>query len=109
MSELPLNLPAPTKKHLARKLPEGWMPDQRVIEDIKRQFPWLNLELEHANFTDYWLSKTGRNSAKLDWNRTWRQWMRTAADRVPDWKRQQLSRNGTVPFGGRPESNGVAW
>lgn len=36
---------------------------------------------EHEKFMDYWRSAPGAKGVKLDWPATWRNWMRTAAER----------------------------
>ena len=35
---------------------------------------------EAENFRDYWLAKPGSGGVKLDWSRTWKRWVRTAAE-----------------------------
>jgi hypothetical protein len=37
--------------------------------------------VEHEKFMDYWRSAPGAKGVKLDWPATWRNWMRTAAER----------------------------
>src|SRR5690606_12878730 len=36
------------------------------------------VRIEAAKFRDYWISKTGQQATKLDWQATWRNWCRTA-------------------------------
>lgn len=36
---------------------------------------------EHDRFVDYWVAQPGQKGIKTDWPATWRNWMRTAADR----------------------------
>lgn len=48
----------------------------------------LGLSLSQANrecdkFLDFWRGKSGQNGTKLDWPATWRNWCRTAAERLP--------------------------
>lgn len=38
---------------------------------------------EADRFRDYWISKSGRDGTKLDWQATWRNWCRTFIDRNP--------------------------
>ena len=35
---------------------------------------------ELANFRDHWLAKAGPDARKVDWNATWRKWVRKAAE-----------------------------
>jgi len=39
-------------------------------------------DIELEKFQNYWLAKTGPNATKLDWDRTWRNWVHTAAPRA---------------------------
>ena len=36
---------------------------------------------EWAKFCDYWNAKSGKDAAKLDWQATWRNWLRNASER----------------------------
>ena len=58
------------------RLPDGWMPSPAVKAQIASERPDLDLRREHENFTDYWRSVAGRTGVKLDWDATWRRWMR---------------------------------
>ena len=53
-----------------------WYPTQTVIDTIKNEYPNLDLRAEHNDFTDYWLGVSGQRGTKLDWDATWRKWMR---------------------------------
>lgn len=66
-----------------QRLPEGWNPDREVIDQMRREFPGVDLQAEHAKFTDYWQAKAGRDAVKLDWNATWRNWIRSARPGAP--------------------------
>lgn len=65
------------------RLPDNWMPAQAVIDDMKVECPGIDLESEHRKFVDYWTAKTGQQATKLDWEATWRNWIRRAAERLP--------------------------
>jgi len=67
---------------------------------------------ERDKFRDYWASKAGQHGVKLDWAATWRNWCRTATDRLPrsgappqravtlaDVTADLLGRNGTIGHG----------
>ena len=41
----------------------------------------VDLYAEHRRFVDHWRSAPGQKGVKLDWRATWRNWMRTAAER----------------------------
>jgi hypothetical protein len=51
-------------------LPKEW-------EDwAKQERPDLNLQSVGEQFRDYWSAKAGSGSTKLDWQATWRNWVR---------------------------------
>lgn len=51
-----------------------WATENGLSEDDARR--------EADRFRDYWLAKSGKDAAKLDWQATWRNWVRKAvADR----------------------------
>jgi len=52
------------------ELPKDW-------EDwAKQERPDLNLQSVGEQFRDYWSAKAGSGSTKLDWQATWRNWVR---------------------------------
>lgn len=69
----------------ATRIPEGFVP----TEEMRRWFADEKLaavidgKAEHEKFVDYWLGAPGLKGRKLDWPATWRNWMRTAAERAP--------------------------
>lgn len=103
-NRFPTNRPEPSLNHpepkggetSARKqghrLPENWTPPKDVWDDVAQKCPNVDLNEEHENFTDYWLSKTGKDATKLDWSRTWRSWMR----RSEKWAKQKGGRTPSV-------------
>jgi len=88
----------PTQKTVAKRgtrVTEDWFPSDRAVLDIRHQFPWMTpaqIHAEHQKFIDFWLSKAGKDAAKLDWDRTWRNWMRTAAERMPRARANRMSK-----------------
>ena len=54
------------------------MPKQSTIEAMRQECPNVDLELEHKKFVDYWTAATGSKATKLDWDATWRNWIRNA-------------------------------
>lgn len=57
------------------RLPDEWR------AWVKAEFPQVDAGLEAATFADYWHAKTGQDATKADWYATWRNWIRTAANR----------------------------
>lgn len=66
-----------TKK--GTRIKPDWMPTQAVIDTLRSEYPDFDLRSEHADFVDYWLAKPGQAGLKLDWDATWRRWMRKNA------------------------------
>lgn len=82
------------------RLPEDWQPTQKLIETARQEgLTDAQIERELARFRDYWLAATGRNATKRDWDATFRNWVREAADR------QRRSR-GSSTGGHGPSSGG---
>lgn len=48
-----------------------------------------DVRAEAGRFADFWLSKSGQDATKVDWRRTWQNWIRTAAERKR-WKRRRI-------------------
>jgi len=62
-----LNPPSP-RANKGKRLPEDWHP--RAEDGLDNQ--------ELAKFRDYWKAVPGQKGIKLDWDATWRNWLRTA-------------------------------
>jgi hypothetical protein len=85
------------------RLPEGWEPTDKTLDWCAHELipggRWSEssrvfIRREHAKFTDYWTAKAGRDAVKLDWDATWRNWMRRAFERF----------GGNAPTSGAPVS-----
>ena len=56
--------------------------------------PDLDFDLEHRKFADYWIAQPGAKGRKVDWNATWRNWIRNARvdksrqEYKPGWKKR---------------------
>lgn len=70
---------APTKRGC--RLPSDWMPKDHIHETY---------ELE--KFRDYWASVPGQRGMKLDWDATWRNWMKNSQERRRVPKENYLDR-----------------
>ena len=78
----------------AYRLPEGWEPPRPVIDTMLAEHPWLteqDLWRMHLRFTDYWRGVGGQRGRKLDWDATWRNWVRRDAERSAPRGRQPSS------------------
>lgn len=79
---VPVDKPKPAKRtDRGTRLEDGWMPTQRVIDQMRQECPHVNLEYEHRKFTDYWQSTPGAKGRKTNWDATWRNWIRRASER----------------------------
>jgi hypothetical protein len=56
------------------------MPSTAVVDIIKTECPNVDLKAEHVKFVDYWIAKSGKDAVKLDWDATWRNWIRRAGE-----------------------------
>lgn len=62
-----------------KRLPEDWtLPREWGEWALGEGWPEAVIRSEAAKFKDYWISKSGRDAAKLDWQATWRNWMRNS-------------------------------
>lgn len=57
------------------ELPEDWR------EWARKHGNGLDLDLEADKFRDYWTAKSGNQATKVNWQATWRNWIRTALER----------------------------
>jgi Helix-turn-helix domain len=62
----------------ATRLESDWIPDAELIAEMRAECPTIDLQAEHRKFVDFWCSKSGKDATKLDWRRTWRNWIRNA-------------------------------
>ena len=74
---------APEKPSISKKgtrLSPGWLPSSEdhsvAVATLNRQ----RADAEVAKFRDYWVAKAGKDGCKLDWDATWRNWVRRAAE-----------------------------
>ena len=69
----------PARKR-ATRIPENFTPSPEVIEAMRAECPRVDLEAENRKFVDYWTAKAGKDATKLNWDATWRNWIRRAKD-----------------------------
>lgn len=111
-----LAIPAPRKQARATTLPDGWVPDKSVIDQMRAEHPNIDLRAEHMKFTDYFNSVAGARGRKRDWNATWRNWIRKAAEYAPqvqedalDVARRMAAREQAEPTIFDNEQKGIEW
>jgi len=69
-TETDKNIPplSPQRGTKGTRLASDWQPSSDLNQD----------QFELARFRDYWIAKAGKDAVKLDWDATWRNWLRKA-------------------------------
>lgn len=67
------------------EMPQEWIDDAAERLSIDRGY----LQRESERFADYWMAQPGSKGVKLNWQATWRNWVRNAVDRNPGLVKQQ--------------------
>ena len=72
-----LALNQPTARARGTRLDRAWVPDPA----FHRKSGWTDAEAAEVleEFRDYWCAKPGAVACKLDWQATWRNWLRKEA------------------------------
>ena len=73
---------APSRKKGTR-LPDDWQVSEALQAWVKEQGLRIDWRAETEQFRDYWRAKPGAAGVKLDWDATWRKWMRKAERDLP--------------------------
>ncbi|WP_375683356.1 MULTISPECIES: hypothetical protein [unclassified Bartonella] len=87
------NVPEKAKRSKANRgcrLPDDFEPDYDFA--IEAGLPSERVKVEIAKFRDYWRSKAGANATKIDWQATWRNWVRRAIEGLE--KTKNTNNNG---------------
>lgn len=64
------------------RLPDDWKPSDKLMGwALGENIDSLTIERETAKFKDWWPAQPGQKGVKLDWDRTWKNWLRTAKER----------------------------
>lgn len=58
------------------RLPADWKPSDDQIAFCKAERPDLHPVATGDRFRDYWIAQPGSKGVKLDWDATWRNWVR---------------------------------
>lgn len=85
-ADLPTNgKPKSNLKAKGTRLPEGFtVPDDWIqwAEHEAKHLTKTGIAREALTFVDFWIAKPGKDGVKLDWQATWRNWIRRA-DKEP--------------------------
>lgn len=65
------------------RLSPDWSPSEQDRSAAKQEgLSELEIDKEALRFRDYWIGRAGSGGVKLDWSATWRNWIRTAAEKL---------------------------
>lgn len=73
--------PNGSSKKRGCRLPADFAPDLEWA--VGQGLTLSQAQTEAAKFADYWLSAAGAKGVKTDWPATWRNWVRSALERLP--------------------------
>ena len=85
----------------ARLLPD-WVLPEEWRDWAQQERPDLDPQVTAERFRDYWTARPGAGGRKLDWQATWRNWvreeraappLRAVKGAEPEWRREQRERN----------------
>ncbi|MCS5479792.1 helix-turn-helix domain-containing protein [Corynebacterium sp. YIM 101645] len=82
------------------RIPENFFPSEQAIRTVRRTFPGMQpafMDYEHQKFVDHFTAASGPRGVKKDWDATWRNWMRTAVDRLPTSQKSAMFGQGPTP------------
>jgi len=72
--------PAASKR--GARLPEPFVLTAEMKIWARETVPEVDIRDQTQRFVDYWRAQPGQRGVKLDWLATWRNWMRSARDRM---------------------------
>lgn len=86
-------------RRTATRIPDDFAPTEalRAWFVAEQLSSCIDGRIEHEKFMDYWRAAPGAKGRKQDWPATWRNWMRTAAERSG-----RRPSNALVPTSGAP-------
>lgn len=103
LKEPPPLIPAAARRK-ATRVPDDFRPDESMRAWYRENVgALLDGRVEHEKFMDYWRAMPGVRGQKLDWPATWRNWMRSAAERV-----SRRVGSAVVPVSGSPYRPGAS-
>jgi hypothetical protein len=76
------------------RVPDDFQPDEKMRAWFRTEgigAAGVDGRVEHERFMDFWRGKPGSGGVKLDWPATWRNWMRSAAERANQYGSRPVS------------------
>jgi uncharacterized protein YdaU (DUF1376 family) len=86
----------PVEGKRGTRLPNDWELPKEWSDWAAQQRPELDIPLSAAKFADYWHAQPGAKGLKLDWQATWRNWIRGEKTQTANANRLDVS-SMTVP------------
>jgi uncharacterized protein YdaU (DUF1376 family) len=85
-----------TRESRATRLPLDWEPSDDLIAFMRKERPDLNPSHTIMKFCNYWQAKSGKDATKLDWDKTFQNWVLAENER-----KAKPVIAGLDPFAGR--------
>lgn len=87
------------------RIPDNWAPSPKDYAFASEQgLSREEINHEHGQFKDHWISATGKGSTKLDWSAAWRTWIRNTVKWRGERAAKAASRTDTA---GKPVGGGL--
>lgn len=86
----------PRARARGTRIPDPFVVTPEMVAWARDRVPAVDGRLETEKFTNYWRAKTGAGATKLDWTATWRNWMLSAAERLPERRGGPVSSRSTT-------------
>lgn len=106
-------IPKGISKKKASRLSEDWvLPSEWFEWALSQGLSADQVYGQAERFRDYWIAKAGKDAAKLDWNATWRNWIRNASkgfgknERKSSKSAAEIARNAADRFAARRMGGG---
>jgi len=83
----------------AQRLPDGWQPEPETELISKLGVRRQHVDQELERFIDYWISQPGARGRKVNWQATWRNWLRRSVEISQGGRPQDPPRKHVAVFG----------
>ena len=78
--KIPKKTPSSRGQKKGSRLPDDWTLPDEWRRWARAHLSENGIEDQAARFKDYWIAKPGKDGGKLNWQATWRNWVRRAAE-----------------------------
>jgi hypothetical protein len=101
LGEVKKLMPPSPKSARGTRLPRDWKPSPELVSWVQSECPDVDGREQSDRFRDYWHAKAGRDAIKLDWDLTFKNWMRKARDEAGT-RRNGFTKPAPVLYAARP-------